>query len=177
LRYPTSPEAVFQDDLIRAYRGFLDTRRALRPQDEYREPTDEEWREFQQHFELRKLELGTCGRPYATPCPHEHACIRCPMLRLDPKQRGRLVEIIRNLGDRITEARMNGWLGEVQGLGTSLNAATKKLAALDRTTTAAGRAGPTELGMPGPTSNTSTSTSWNPAPAGPRYQPNQREPR
>src|SRR2546429_4116888 len=23
------------------------------------EPTDDEWREFQQHFELRKLELGT----------------------------------------------------------------------------------------------------------------------
>jgi hypothetical protein len=26
-----------------------------------------EWQEFQQHFELRKLELGTCGRPYGTP--------------------------------------------------------------------------------------------------------------
>lgn len=37
------------------------------------------------------------------------------MLRLDPHQRPRLVEIIRNLAERITEARMNGWLGEVQG--------------------------------------------------------------
>ncbi|MET0994569.1 MAG: hypothetical protein ABWY20_11025 [Mycobacterium sp.] len=49
------------------------------------------------------------------------------MLRMDPRQRGRLVEIIRNLEDRITEARLNGWLGEVQGLQTSRDAAAKKL--------------------------------------------------
>lgn len=59
--------AVFQDDLIRTYRGFLDRRRADRPQEEYREPTAREWRDFQQHFELRKVSLGTCGRPYGTP--------------------------------------------------------------------------------------------------------------
>ncbi|MFL6124268.1 tyrosine-type recombinase/integrase [Actinophytocola sp.] len=67
--------AVFQDDLVRAYRTFLERRRATRPQAEYREPTEQEWNEFQQHFELRKLELGTCGRPYGTPCKHEHACL------------------------------------------------------------------------------------------------------
>ena len=139
--------AVFQDYLIRAHRAFLDNRRATRPDDEYREPTDAEWTEFQQHFELRKVELGSCGRPYATPCRHEHACIRCPMLRVDPTQRTRLVEIIANLGDRITEARTNGWLGEVQGLRASLDAATKKLASLDRTT-ARGRPGPTDLDLP-----------------------------
>jgi hypothetical protein len=54
------------------------------------------------------------------------------MLRLDPHQRPRLVEIIRNLAERITEARMNGWLGEVQGLQTSMQAAKNKLASLDR---------------------------------------------
>ncbi len=64
--------AVFQDDLVRTYRAFLDRRRAVRPQVEYREPTEGEWREFQQHFEVRKLELGTCGRPYGIPCKHEH---------------------------------------------------------------------------------------------------------
>ncbi len=42
------------------------------------------------------------------------------MLRVDPRQRHRLAEIIANLGDRITEARANGWLGEVQGLQVSL---------------------------------------------------------
>ena len=24
-------------------------------------------------FDKRKVELGNCGRPYGTPCPHEHA--------------------------------------------------------------------------------------------------------
>lgn len=142
--------AVFDEGLVRTYRAFLDARRALRPEAEYREPTQPEWDEFQQHFELRKVELGTCSRPYGTPCKHEHACVRCPMLRVDPKQHSRLVEIIRNLDDRITEARLNGWLGEVQGLQTSRDAAANKLVALDRTVAQASRAAtePTLLGIP-----------------------------
>ena len=139
--------AVFQDDLVRTYRAFLDQRRSVRPEAEYREPTDDEWREFHEHFELRKLELGTCGRPYGSPCKHEHACIRCPMLRVDPQQRPRLVTIIRNLADRIAEARDNGWLGEVEGLHISLDAARAKLAALDRTKPTPG-ANITNLGIP-----------------------------
>ncbi|MBZ9645832.1 site-specific integrase, partial [Streptomyces sp. PSKA30] len=127
--------AVFQDDLIRSYRSFLDQRRALRPEAEYREPSEEEWREFQQHFALRKVELGTCGRPYGTPCKHEHACVRCPMLRVDPVQRQRLIEIIRSLAERINEAKLNGWLGEAEGLQVSLEAASKKLTSLDRAAT------------------------------------------
>jgi hypothetical protein len=138
--------AVFQDDLVRSYRAFLQQRRALRPEAEYREPTSEEWHEFQQHFELRKLELGDCGRPYGTPCRHEHACVRCPMLRVDPGQRPRLTEIIRNLADRIAEARMNGWLGEVDGLQVSLDAAKTKLAALSQASTPGTRL--THLGIP-----------------------------
>lgn len=86
---------------IRSYRSYLDRRRALRPIDEYREPTTEEWAEFEQHFAARKLELGTCGRPYGTPCNHEHACIRCPMRRMDPAARPRLVTIVANLNERI----------------------------------------------------------------------------
>lgn len=139
--------AVFQDDLVRSYRSYLDQRRATRPAAEYREPTDEEWREFQQHFQLRKLELGTCGRPYATPCQHEHACLRCPSLRVDTQQRPRLIAIIHNLRDRIAEARMNGWLGEVQGLQTSLDAAQRKLAALEKTRNTP-PTDPVQLGMP-----------------------------
>ncbi|TSD99858.1 site-specific integrase [Skermania sp. ID1734] len=136
--------AVFDDDLIRSYRAFLDKRRAVRPAEEYREPTDAEWAEFQQHFQTRKLELGACGRPYATPCNHEHACIRCPMLRVDPRARPRLGAIIQNLRDRIDEARANGWFGEIQGLQISLDAAAAKLAALDR----AERRRLTPLGLP-----------------------------
>lgn len=139
--------AVFQDDVIRAYRTFLDQRRAVRPVAEYREPTEEEWSEFQQHFEVRKLELGECGRPFGTPCKHEHSCIRCPMLRVDPRQRERLIEIIRNLADRIGEARINGWLGEVEGLQISLNAAEAKLVSMDRTRSV-NRSAITQLGIP-----------------------------
>jgi len=54
------------------------------------------------------------------------------MMRVDPQQRPRLIAIIRNLGDRITEARHNGWMGEVEGLQISLDAARAKLVALDR---------------------------------------------
>lgn len=46
----------------------------MRPQEEYRPVIDGEWREFEEHFDKRKLELGSCGRPCATPCSHEHAC-------------------------------------------------------------------------------------------------------
>ncbi|WP_249926155.1 integrase [Streptomyces aureocirculatus] len=141
--------AVFQADLIRSCRAFLDKRRSVRPVEEYREPTDDEWREFQEHFHTRKLELGDCACPYGTPCQHEHSCLRCPMLRVSSRQRGRLVEIIRNLGDRIDEARMNGWLGEVQGLQVSLSKAKEKLVGLDRSidrTRSTG--GSVHLGMP-----------------------------
>jgi hypothetical protein len=139
--------AVFNDDLVRTYRAFLDKRRAQRPEAEYREPTDQEWRDFQQHFQERKLELGQCGRPYGTSCKHEHSCIRCPSLRLDPTARTRLVDIAANLRDRIQEARMNGRLGEVQGLQVSLDAAATKLATLDRIRDRP-NPGPVALGIP-----------------------------
>jgi hypothetical protein len=139
--------AVFQDQLIRTYRSYLAGRRAERPQAEYREPTDDEWREFQQHFALRKLELGTCARPYQTPCRHEHACVRCLMLRVDRRQRDRLADIAQNLRERITEAQHNGWHGEIEGLRISLQAAESKLVTLDRKTSNT----PTPLGLPRPT--------------------------
>lgn len=138
---------MFQDELVRTYRAFLAKRRALRPEAEYRQPTEEEWREFQRHFELRKVELGTCGRPYGTPCQHEHACIRCPMLRIDPRARPRLAAIIQNLTARVEEARTYGWLGEAEGLHVSLAAAKDKLTHLDRTERAT-KPSTTNLGIP-----------------------------
>jgi integrase len=140
--------AVFQEDLIRSYRAFLDTRRAARPAEEYREPTDTEWHEFQQHFLTRKLALGDCARPYGTPCIHEHSCVRCPMLHVDPAQRPRLTAIIRNLAERIDEAHANGWPGEVSGLQVSLAKAKEKLAALDRSQARLRHPGSVHLGMP-----------------------------
>ena len=68
------------------------------------------------------------------------------MLRVDPQQCQRLVDIITNLRQRVTEATERGWLGEVQGLQISLEAASAKLTAVDRITGTA--AGPTLLGHP-----------------------------
>ncbi len=124
--------AVYDDQVIEHHRAFIARRRATRPSVEYREPTDAEWDEFLGHFERRKVELGVCGRAYGTPCAHEHACIRCPVLRPDPAQAGRLAEIIENLEARLAEAHQHGWLGEVEGLDVSLAAAREKLAAMER---------------------------------------------
>lgn len=111
--------------------AFLARRRALRPSEEYRTPTDEEWQQFLGHFERRKVATGTCGRAFGTPCIHEHACIRCPMLWPDPIQRARLVEIRDNLLARIAEAEREGWPGEVEGLQVSLAGAEDKVAQVD----------------------------------------------
>jgi len=138
--------AVYDQDVIDHHRAFIARRRALRPSEEYREPTDAEWDEFLGHFEKRKVELGTCGRAYGTRCQHEHACVRCPMLRPDPAQQHRLEEIIANLHDRLSEARERGWLGEVDGLEASIIAAEQKLVAMGRTANASTT--PIQLGLP-----------------------------
>ncbi|MFE5605639.1 hypothetical protein [Streptomyces sp. NPDC056540] len=112
--------AVYPTETIEAHRAFITWRRTLRPAEEYRTPTDTEWEDFLSHFERRKLSVGTCARAYGTACIHEHACVRCSLLRPDPAQRGRLVEIHDNLLDRIAEAEQEGWLGEIEGLRVSL---------------------------------------------------------
>jgi hypothetical protein len=124
--------AIYDQDVIDHHRAFIARRRALRPSQEYREPTDAEWEEFLGHFERRKVELGVCGRAYGTPCEHEHACVRCPLLRPDPAQIHRLQEILENLHARLAEARAQSWLGEVEGLQITIAAAEQKLAAMQR---------------------------------------------
>ncbi|GHD52553.1 hypothetical protein GCM10010335_65250 [Streptomyces galbus] len=136
--------AVYPTETIEAHRAFITRRRTLRPAEEYRTPTDAEWEDFLGHFERRKLSVGTCARAYGTACIHEHACVRCALLRPDPAQRGRLVEIRDNLLDRITEAEREGWLGEIDGLRVSLAGAESKIAQLD----AAAPGGPVLLGLP-----------------------------
>jgi hypothetical protein len=134
-------KAVYPDEAVRAHLAFLARRRALRPSEEYRSPTDEEWEEFLGHWQRRKVSIGTCARAFGTPCIHEHACVRCSMLWPDSAQQPRLIEIRNNLRDRIAEANREGWLGEVEGLQISLAAAEDKLAGLDRHVTVS-------LGMP-----------------------------
>ncbi len=125
-------KAVYPDEAIQAHLAFLARRRSLRPSEEYRTPSDQEWQEFLGHFERRKVSTGTCARAFGTPCIHEHACVRCPMLWPDPAQRHRLVEIRDNLHARIAEAEREGWLGEVEGLQISLAGAEDKITQLDK---------------------------------------------
>ncbi len=66
-------KAVYPAEAIEAHRAFIARRRATRPSEEYRTPTDEEWDAFLAHFEKRKVSIGTCGRAFASPCVHEHA--------------------------------------------------------------------------------------------------------
>lgn len=111
---------VFNEDVVRHYQGHLAKRRAMRPEREYRRVTADEWDEFEQHFDKRKVELGQCARPYATPCAHEHACLRCPMLRIDPRMLPRLDELETDLLSRRERAQAEGWLGELEGLDLTL---------------------------------------------------------
>jgi hypothetical protein len=139
-------KAVYPEEVINGHRAFIARRREMRPSEEYRTPTDEEWDEFLGHFARRKVALGECGRSYATPCIHEHSCLRCPLLRPDPADRARLVEIHDNLTERIAEAEDRRWLGEAEGLKISLAGARTKLAQMDQI--AARRATAVNLGIP-----------------------------
>lgn len=100
--------------------------------EEYREPTNAEWVEFEQHFRKRKLALGDCYRPYGSECPHEHACVRCPMLRMDPEQLPRLIAIEEDTRRLLAEAKAKGWEGEVSGLQTTLLHINDKKMQVDR---------------------------------------------
>jgi len=81
-------KAVYPEEAINGHRAFIARRRALRPAEEYRTPTDEEWQEFLGHFEHRKVSLGTCGRSYATACIHEHSCLTELILMTAPGRVG-----------------------------------------------------------------------------------------
>jgi integrase len=69
-------KAVYPEEVINGHRAFIARRRATRPSEEYRTPTDNEWDEFLGHFGRRQVALGTCGRAYGTGCIHEHSCLR-----------------------------------------------------------------------------------------------------
>ncbi|WP_234375431.1 site-specific integrase [Streptomyces sp. CB01373] len=112
--------AVFDEDVIRHYQKFLHQCREIRPEGEYRNTTEQEWTEFEEHFNKRKVELGSCARPYGTPCQHEHACIRCPMLQINPKMLARLDELEEDLQARRKRAAAEQWLGEIDGIDLTL---------------------------------------------------------
>lgn len=118
--------AVFDEQIVSHYQQFLAHRRALRPQEEYRDLTPQEWTDFEEHFDKRKVELGSCARPYGTPCKHEHACIRCPMLNINPSMLPRLIDIETDLLTRQVRAQQEGWLGELEGIALTLTLLEQK---------------------------------------------------
>ena len=81
-------KAVYPEEVINGHRAFIARRRRLRPSEEYRTPSEEEWEEFLGHFERRRVALGECGRSYSTPCIHEHSCAVPSCGRRRPSGRG-----------------------------------------------------------------------------------------
>lgn len=112
--------AVFPEEVVQAHQAFIERRRGARPEGEFRQATEAEWGDFEQHFLLRTVALGDCHRPYATPCVHESACARCRFLDVDPRQSPRLEEMAVNAEGCLEEARRHVWLGEVAALEESL---------------------------------------------------------
>lgn len=117
---------VFPEEVIAAHQHFIERRRATRTSAELRTATGEEWAEFENHFLLRKVALGDCHRPYGTPCVHEHACVKCRFLRVDPAQLPHIEEMTANATKRIAEAKERVWLGEVAALEDSLKHLRKR---------------------------------------------------
>ncbi|WP_063008987.1 site-specific integrase [Nocardia kruczakiae] len=133
---------VFDEEVIRHYQAHLNKRRRDRNQDEYSQVSAAEWSDFEEHFDKRKVELGGCARPYGTGCPHEHACIRCPMLNINPKMLPRLTEIETDLLDRRARAEREGWIGEIEGIDLTLSFLKHKREQTERLTRLAPRTGP-----------------------------------
>lgn len=140
--------AVFAEDIVRHYQEFLNHRRSLRPEGEYVDVPPGEWEEFEEHFDKRKVELGNCARPYGSPCQHEHACIRCPMLQVNPKMLPRLADLEKDLLLRRKHAEEEQWLGEIEGIDLTLTFLRTKQADAARLR----RRPPVDLGLPHPRS-------------------------
>lgn len=131
-QYPTVPLAIFPDDVIRSHRALIENRRRLRPSDEYRAVTAEEWDQFEEHFAKRKIAIGGCMRAYGTNCVHEYACEQCKLARPDLDAEPRLRRTRQGLVEQTEESRQRGWLGEIERLTHILAGVDDKLAEIER---------------------------------------------
>lgn len=137
--------AVYDEDVFTQHRLYIERRRAERPREEYRLPTDAEWDAFIQDFGERELELGSCGRAFGTSCEHEHACLRCPMLRVNPARKKRLLRKKKSIEADLATAKRHGWKGEIGLLQVTLIGAEDKLRQMDA---AENRTSTVSLGLP-----------------------------
>ena len=139
-------KAVYPDEVINGHRAFIARRRALRPSEEYRVPTEQEWERVPRPL---RTPQALPRAPAAAPTPprastNTPACAaRCcaPTPHNAPGWSRSATTCIA----RIAEARQQGWLGEVDGLQISLTGAREKLAQLDQI---AAKTTSTHLGMP-----------------------------
>ena len=121
--------AVYPEHVVEGYRRHVAQLRQVRPPEEYRDPTEEEMREFHAHFGQRRTRLGRCNRAYGTACPREHQCHRCPLLAVDESGEERLLVMAERVRDEIEQARRDGLLGEVEGLHADLDGIAARLEA------------------------------------------------
>lgn len=81
-------KAVYPDEAIQSHLAFLARRRALRPSEEYRAPTDQEWTEFLGHFERARSPPAPADahsqRPASTNMPAYDAPCSGPTRPNDP---------------------------------------------------------------------------------------------
>ena len=69
-------KAVYPDEAIRAHLAFLARRRSLRPGEEYRVPTDEEWAEFSViSSSARSPQAPAAARSGPPACTSTVACV------------------------------------------------------------------------------------------------------
>ena len=107
-------KAVYPAEAIEAHRAFIARRRATRPSEEYRTPTDEEWDAFLAHFEKRKVSVGTCARAFASPCVHEHACLT-KMISFEAARQALAVPVPGLSGYLMVRYGLRGWCGGMPG--------------------------------------------------------------
>ncbi len=124
--------AIFPEDVIRSHRAFIENRRRLRPAEEYRDVSETEWNEFEDHFAQRKIAIGDCMRAYGTNCVHEYACEQCKLARPDAGAKPRLQRTHAGLLEQVEEARDRGWRGEVERLTYILAGIQDKLEEIKR---------------------------------------------
>jgi len=124
--------AIFPENVIRSHRAFIENRRRLRPAEEYRDVSETEWSEFEDHFAQRKIAIGDCIRAYGTSCVHEYACEQCKLARPDAGAKPRLQRTHAGLLEQVEEARERGWRGEVERLTYILAGIQDKLEEIKR---------------------------------------------
>jgi len=80
-------KAIYPAEAIEAHRAFITRRRQARPSEEYRTRPRRNGTSSLPTSKNASCRSGICARAFGTPCIHEHACIRCSLLRPDPAQR------------------------------------------------------------------------------------------